>query len=79
MKTTNKEDIYYIVKIKENRVDGLFYQTTVNKMFCGVLVNHADGNFYFELNGSKALVIIPHSWIEWMAPSKELNRNGGET
>lgn len=72
-----KEDIYYIVKIKENAQDGLFYQTTVNKMFCGILVNQLGGNFYFELNGSKALVIIPHSWIEWMAPSKELNKYGG--
>ena len=48
-------------------------------MFCGALVNQTDGNFYFELNGSRAMVIIPHSWIEWMAPSKKLNGNGGET
>ena len=67
----NKEDIYYIVKVKETGVvDGLFYKTTVGHSFCGRLVNNNGGNFYFELNGSDALIIIPHSWIEWMAPSK---------
>mgnify|MGYP003403652815 CR=1 FL=1 len=69
---TSKEDIYYIVKIKEDVVDSLFYQTTIRHKFCGKLVNRNYGNFYFELNGSDALVIIPHSWIEWMAPSKKL-------
>lgn len=64
-------DIYYIVKVKENGiVDNLFYKTTAGHSFCGKLVNQNLGNFYFELNGSEALVIIPHGWIEWMAPSK---------
>ena len=67
-----EEDIYYIVKVKEDIVDHLFCKTTASTTFCGVLVNQNFGNFYFELNGSKALVIIPHSWIEWMAPSKVL-------
>ena len=72
----NKEGIYYIVKVKDSMVDRLFYKTTINTTFCGVLVNQNGANFYFELNGSNALVIIPHSWIEWMAPSKELNEKG---
>lgn len=67
---TSKEDIYYIVKIKEDVVDSSFYHTTIRHKFCGRLVNQNYGNFYFELNGADALVIIPHSWIEWMAPSK---------
>ena len=71
---TNKEDIYYIVKLDDSRmmIDDMFYKTTAYPRFCGRLVNQCNGNFYFELNGSDALVIIPHRWIEWMAPSKKL-------
>lgn len=69
---SDKEDIYYLVALKDNIADASFYKTTVSRMFCGKLVNNNGANFYFELNGSDALVIIPHSWIEWMAPSKIL-------
>ena len=48
----------------------MFYKTTYSNIFRGRLVNQNGRNFYFELNSSNALVIIPHSWIEWMAPSK---------
>ena len=73
MKSIDEKDIFYIVKVKEDYiVDNLFYKTTARYNFCGKLVNQNLGNFYFELNGSNALVIIPHSWIEWMAPSKVL-------
>ena len=70
-------DVYYIVKIKEDKIYSyelgyMFSETTCSKLFCGRLVNQNDKNFYFELNSSNALVIIPHSWIEWMAPSKKL-------
>lgn len=70
-------DVYYIVKIDRNKVDGnelgyMFYKTTCSNLFCGRLVNENSGRFYFELNNNDALVIIPHSWIEWMAPSKIL-------
>lgn len=70
-------DVYYIVKIKEDKIYSyelgyMFNETTCSKLFCGRLVNQNDKNFYFELNSSNALVIIPHSWIEWMAPSKKL-------
>ena len=67
------KNVYYIVKVRDDIRDAAFYKTTVSGVFCGTLVNQNGVNFYFELNGSKALVIIPHSWIEWMAPSKELN------
>lgn len=69
---TYKENIYYIVKVREDIFDPLFDKTTIRRTFCGVLVNQNNGKFYFELNGSGALVIIPHSWIDWMAPSKAL-------
>lgn len=66
------EDIYYIVNIKEKYRYELRH-TTINKVFCGKIVNQTDGNIYFELNdGSDTLVIIPHSWINWLAPSKVL-------
>ena len=68
-------NIYYIVKINKDKIDSselgyMFYKTTCSNIFCGQLVNQNSGNFYFKLNNSNALVIIPHSWIEWMAPSK---------
>ena len=67
----NQEDIYYMVNVKQTGiVDDLFYKTTAGHKFCGRLVNQNNGNFYFELNGAGGMVIIPHGWIEWMAPSK---------
>ena len=68
-------DVCYIVKINQSKTNNdelgyMFHKTICSKLFCGRLVNQNDGKFYFELNGSNALVIIPHSWIEWMAPSK---------
>lgn len=57
----------YIIKLKENY---FLEKTVIRKEFCGFLINNCNGNFYFELNGSKMLVIIPHSEIESMAPSK---------
>ena len=65
-------DIYYLVVLKDNIESELFYKSTVHNKLCGCLVNQHDGNFYFELNGSNALVIIPHEWIKWMAPSEVL-------
>lgn len=65
------EDIYYIVNIKEKYRHELRL-TTINKEFCGKIVNQTAGNIYFELNGSGGLIIIPHEWINWLAPSKVL-------
>ena len=65
------EDIYYIVNIKEKYRYELRL-TTINKEFCGKIVNQTAGNIYFELNGSGGLVIVPHEWINWLAPSKIL-------
>ena len=71
--TQNKHivDIYYIVRLKEKYRQELCL-TTITKDFCGKIVNQTAGNIYFELNGSDALVIVPHNWIEWLAPSKKL-------
>ena len=69
---TYTEDIYYIVTVREGILDPLWDKTTTRNTFCGKLVNQNNGRFYFELNGSDALVIIPHDWIDWMAPSKVL-------
>lgn len=64
-------EIYYIVSIKDSYICELNL-TTITKEFCGRIENQSSTSIYFRLNGSDALVIIPHSWIEWMAPSKEL-------
>ncbi len=60
--------IYYIVQVKNPL---RFCLTTISERFCGKLVNQTSDTFYFELNGSGALIIIPHNEIEWMAPSKK--------
>ena len=64
-------DIYYIVELNNRAYDKLQSLTTITPKFCGKLINHNGTNFYFELNGHPgSIVIIPHNWIEWMAPSK---------
>lgn len=63
--------IYYIVNIKDRYISEL-YLTTITKEFCGRIENQTSTSIYFRLNGSDALVIVPHSWIEWMAPAKKL-------
>ena len=67
-------NIKYVVKVKEFKDSFLFNTTSIGTHFCGELVNQYDGNFYFELLNSKALVIIPHKSIEWMAPLRRLNK-----
>lgn len=68
-------EIYYIVSIKDRYVCEL-HLTTITKEFCGRIENQTSTSIYFRLNGGDALVIIPHNWIEWMAPSKELWKLG---
>ena len=75
LKDDMPREIYYIVTIKQEYMHE-FILTTIHRRFCGKIVNQAYSNLYFELSGSGALVIIPHTWIETMAPSKELwNKN----
>ena len=66
----NREDIYYIVTIKEEYQEKLKF-TTIKKSFCGKLVQ-TGSTMLFELNGIGAYVLIPFKWIESMAPSKVL-------
>lgn len=66
-----EKGIYYIVNIKERYKYDL-HLTTITDQFCGKIVNQTGSNIYFNLYGSEALVIIPHDWIEWLAPSKKI-------
>ena len=66
-----EKDIYYIIYIKDEYIEKLNL-TTIRKRCCGKFIKQSYGNLYFELNFSKALVIIPEEWIECVAPSKEL-------
>lgn len=69
------DDIYYIVELNEKADWELRSLTTIIPRFCGKLINHCNSNFYFELNGHpNSVIIIPHSWIQWMAPSRRLNK-----
>lgn len=53
-------EIYYIVSIKDSYICELNL-TTITKEFCGRIENQSSTSIYFRLNGSDALVIIPHS------------------
>ena len=64
------DKVKYIVKIKDEFVP-FFEKTTLSKkgVFCGMIIQKGD-QMIFELNGPfHANVIIPCSWIEWLAPS----------
>ena len=65
------KDVYYIVGIKNDCRHNLKL-TTINKEFCGKFIHQSHGNLYFELNGSRALVIVPEEWVSYCAPSKAL-------
>ncbi len=62
-----EKKIPYLVKLKESFP---IKDTVINQFFCGFLVNSTQRNFYFELKGSRMLVIVPHKDIEYMAPSR---------
>lgn len=62
-----KETILYLVNIKPEHKEK-FTGTLIHSRFCGTLVNQTNDMFYFELFEGRAIVIIPHSWIEFMAP-----------
>lgn len=61
--------ICYIVRLKDN-----FYMdsTTINREFAGRIDKITNDSIWFKLNGSQALVIVPHTGISWMAPAKML-------
>ena len=65
------EKYYYMVRLKDEFKSNLSL-TTINKEFCGRFIRQSYENLYFELNGSKALVIVPEKWIESCAPARAL-------
>ena len=67
------EKVEYIVCLKN---DFFMPKTIIKRQFCGKLENITNGRFYFRLNGSNAVVIVPHTEINWMAPSKEFWERG---
>ena len=69
----NTKETYYIVGIKDKKISNLKC-TTINKEFCGKIIKTTKNKTFFELNGSRANVIIPTSWIEYLAHSKTLWR-----
>lgn len=63
------DNIYYIVHLKDGFKMPL---TTIKREFCAkILLARAD-SIIFELNGSKANIIIPLNAIYWMAPANIL-------
>ena len=71
MRCDMRNDIYYIVSIKDEYKDRLKL-TTITKEFCGKFNHQAYGVSWFELNGSGGWVAVPDEWIEYVAPYKIL-------
>ncbi len=67
----NDDRIYYVVKIKERYMIGKLCETKIREYFVGEIVNETSTNLYFELKNTNELVIIPHKYIEWLAPEKD--------
>lgn len=65
------QNVYYIVKIRDEYIEKLNL-TTISNIFCGKYLKAEYDNVYFSLNGSGANVIVPEKYIEFCAPSKKL-------
>ena len=61
--------LLYLVNIKPEHQEK-FEDTVIHHGFYGELVNQTSDMFYFELFENRAIIIIPHSWIEFMAPMR---------
>lgn len=61
--------MYYIVRIKEEFKDRIVGSNIKNLKFIGKLENTTDRLYFTTPNGET--IIIPHLWIEFMAPSVE--------
>lgn len=62
-----QRDIIYHITIKEDykyRITG----DIIREGFYGYEINQTGSSIYFEMCPSKAVVIIPHQWIETMVP-----------
>lgn len=63
----------YVVRLDEYSIERdelghLFRHTVIKRAFCGRLVNVSASALYFEIGENRDVVIIPHSWVKWMAP-----------
>lgn len=81
MNKMNEKEVIYMIRLNDNQIDRdelgyLFRETRCGKLFCGVLVNISCSHLYFEHGKNKELVIIPHRWVEWMAPVKKAFKEG---
>ena len=57
----------YIVHLKEN--SNVLINTNCKNEFCGYLVYFYSSHFYFELEGNRMFVVVPHNAIDWMGPN----------
>ena len=70
----------YIVRLDEHHIEReelghLFKRTIIKTAFCGRLVNISASTLYFEIGENNDVIIIPHTWVKWMAPvDKEKER-----
>ena len=76
-----QKEVKYIIRLNDNQIDRddlayMFRRTICNKLFCGILVNVSATHLYFEMGEDKKLAIIPHKWVEWMAPVNENFKEG---
>ena len=77
----DKKEVKYMVRLNYSEVDRdefgyMFRQTRCDKIFCAILINFSSTHLYFELDKDKDVVIVPHRWVEWMAPVKEVLKEG---
>ena len=76
-----QKEVKYLVRLNDGQIDRdnlgyMFRRTACNKLFCGILVNVSATHLYFEIGEDRKLVIVPHKWVEWMAPVKENFKEG---
>lgn len=73
--TQKDNNIYYLVELWEDaEYESLILNSTTlrGRKFCGKLLYTSNGKGYFELNGSKALAVMPFKYIKMLAPSNML-------
>lgn len=72
----NIYDIYYIVQLNERVYEHPVKKTNLKSVFYAKLINFNRGKFYFEREEG-GMIIINHSLVDFMAPSREHCGPGG--
>ena len=73
------DKIVYIVQLNiEKAASAGFYYSTCGPRFLAQLVNQTATNLYFIKKGTEELIIIPHEWIEWLAPARPIEEEVNE-